>query len=54
MRRERTIGDTTDHVVICGYGIFGQTIADRLRETDRDVVVESDEAQHEVRSTTAC
>jgi voltage-gated potassium channel Kch len=48
MRQERTIDNTTDHVVICGYGIFGQTIAERLREADRDVVVvESEEAQHE-------
>lgn len=47
MQRERTIDDTADHVVICGYGIFGQTIAARLRGADRDVVViESDEAQY--------
>ncbi|WP_245634258.1 NAD-binding protein [Halalkalicoccus paucihalophilus] len=36
------------HIIICGYGTFGKTIATRLHETDREVVVvEQQEAQHQ-------
>jgi Trk K+ transport system NAD-binding subunit len=47
MQNDRAIADLDDHVVICGYGMFGRTVADSLA-TDRDVVVvETDEAQYE-------
>ena len=47
MQAKRTIEDLEDHVVICGYGTFGRTVADRLRSADRGVVVvEEDEAQY--------
>ncbi|WP_435358321.1 potassium channel family protein [Haloarchaeobius sp. DFWS5] len=35
----RTISTLDDHVVVCGYGMFGKTVAASLRERDRDVVV---------------
>jgi voltage-gated potassium channel len=48
MQRERTISELSDHVVICGYGIFGRTLADRLREAGHDVVaIEFDTAEFE-------
>jgi voltage-gated potassium channel len=43
MRSQQAIDDLTDHTVICGYGMFGRTVADRLdRRGDDVVVVESD------------
>jgi hypothetical protein len=39
MQVERTIEDTEQHVVVCGYGTFGKTIARQLRDRDRAVVV---------------
>lgn len=39
MQIERTVDGLDGHVVVCGYGTFGKTIAARLDETDRDVVV---------------
>lgn len=48
MQTERTIEDLTDHVIICGYGIFGRTLAARLRENGHDVVViERDQAEYD-------
>jgi len=48
MQTERTIEDLTDHVIICGYGIFGRTLAARLREDGHEVVViERDQAEYE-------
>jgi hypothetical protein len=48
MQNDRAIADLDDHVVICGYGMFGRTVADSLRSADRDVVVvETDETQYE-------
>ena len=45
---ERKIDGLEDHIVICGYGMFGRTIADSARRDDRSaVVVECDEAQYE-------
>jgi voltage-gated potassium channel len=38
MQTKRTIADLSDHVIICGYGIFGRTVADRLVEDGHDVV----------------
>ena len=39
MQIEQTIDDLDDHVVVCGYGTFGKTVAAGLAERDRDVVV---------------
>lgn len=42
------IEDLTDHVMICGYGICGRTVAARLREEGRSVVtIERDESEFE-------
>jgi len=44
-RERRRIMDTTEHVIICGYGMFGRTIARNLSTNGRPiVVVEYDEA----------
>lgn len=48
MKLEHAIGDLDRHVIICGYGTFGRTIATQLRANDRDVVViENQDAQFE-------
>lgn len=48
MQVERTIENTERHVVVCGYGTFGKTIARRLRDRDRPVVVvETGDGQYE-------
>jgi hypothetical protein len=48
MQNDRSIADVEDHVVICGYGMFGRTVADSLRDAGHDVVVvETDEQQYE-------
>ncbi|MFD1598687.1 potassium channel family protein [Halobellus rarus] len=39
MQIERTIDELQGHVIICGYGTFGKTVARRLRDGERDVVV---------------
>lgn len=47
MQVKRNIEELDDHVIICGYGTFGKTIAARLREANREVVViEHQEAQY--------
>lgn len=38
MRTQREIDELTDHVIICGYGIFGRTIANQVREQGQGVV----------------
>ena len=38
MQTKRAIDDLEDHVIICGYGLFGRTVAERLREQGRPVV----------------
>lgn len=38
-RMEQRIEETTDHVVVCGYGMFGRTVANHLSEAGWDVVV---------------
>jgi voltage-gated potassium channel len=44
VRIQQSIDGLSDHVVICGYGMFGRTVAQQLEATDRDVVVvESDQ-----------
>jgi voltage-gated potassium channel len=48
MQTDRAIDDLEDHVIICGYGMFGRTIADRLDDDGESVVViELDEAEFE-------
>jgi voltage-gated potassium channel len=39
MQQERKLADVTHHVVVCGYGMFGRTVATRLARGGRDVVV---------------
>lgn len=39
MQQQRAIDSATDHVVVCGYGTFGQTLTTRLLEAGRTVVV---------------
>ena len=39
MQTKRQIDEQEDHVVVCGYGTFGKTIAARLRRTETSVVV---------------
>ena len=48
IRMERQIETLENHVVVCGFGMFGRTITERLAETGRDVVVvESNENELE-------
>lgn len=48
MHVEQRIGELDGHVIICGYGTFGKTIANRLRARGRDVViVEQQESQYQ-------
>lgn len=35
----RRISETENHVIVCGYGMFGRTIANHLIDAGRDVVV---------------
>lgn len=37
--QEKKIATFSDHVVICGYGMFGETVAYQLNEAGTDVVV---------------
>jgi len=39
MQQERTIDTLEDHVVVCGYGMFGQTVVEQLVGNDQDLVV---------------
>lgn len=39
MQQERKLADLADHVVVCGYGMFGRTVAARLATTGSDVVI---------------
>ncbi|SIS18853.1 potassium channel family protein [Natronorubrum thiooxidans] len=46
MQTERKIEDLSDHVIICGYGIFGRTLAAQLRDDGHDVlIIELDQAE---------
>jgi voltage-gated potassium channel len=48
VRTKRTIDDIEDHVIVCGYGMFGRTVAEDLRAAGRTVVaVERDEQEFE-------
>lgn len=48
MQTDRTIDGLEDHVIICGHGMFGQTIVARLHERgDGVVVIERDDAEYE-------
>lgn len=47
MKMEQQINALESHVIVCGYGTFGNTIAARLHEKGRDVVVvEHQETQY--------
>jgi voltage-gated potassium channel len=47
VQNQRAIDDLSGHVVVCGYGMFGRTIATGLAAAGRDVVVvERDDAEH--------
>lgn len=39
MKMEQSIHECEDHVIVCGYGTFGKTIASRLQKKNQDVVV---------------
>jgi len=39
MQIAQRIDELEDHVVVCGYGTFGQTVAAELTASERDVVV---------------
>lgn len=48
MQIEQNIETLEDHIIICGYGTFGKTIAAQLRDVDREVVViEQQERQYQ-------
>nr|WP_264383104.1 NAD(P)-binding protein [Halocatena marina] len=48
MQIEQTISELENHIIICGYGTFGKTIAARLCERDRTVVIiEKQETQYQ-------
>ncbi|WP_211330649.1 potassium channel family protein [Halalkalicoccus subterraneus] len=48
MQTNRSIDELEDHVIICGYGMFGQTIAERVDGNgDGVVVIELDETEFE-------
>lgn len=48
VQMKNEIQDLTDHVVVCGYGMFGRTVADRLsKKGEPVVVVESDTDEYE-------
>ncbi|WP_435068432.1 potassium channel family protein [Haloplanus sp. C73] len=48
VKNQRERASVEDHVIICGYGMFGQTVAERAREQGREVVViERDPTQYE-------
>lgn len=48
MQTKQQINEQSDHVVICGYGTFGKTIAARLLEEETPaVVVERGDAQYQ-------
>lgn len=39
VQQERTISSLSDHAVICGYGMFGETIAQHLEDDGRAIVI---------------
>lgn len=39
VQTERLVADLSDHVIVCGYGIFGRTVANTLANAGHDVVV---------------
>ncbi|PSQ17248.1 potassium channel protein [Halobacteriales archaeon QS_8_69_26] len=48
VQTKRRIENLEDHVIVCGYGIFGRTVASRLRDRGVDVVaIELDQGEFE-------
>jgi voltage-gated potassium channel len=39
VQQKRSISELSGQAVICGYGMFGRTVAERIEETGQDVVV---------------
>lgn len=39
MQTRQSIDNLSNHTIICGYGMFGRTVAERLRARGEDVVV---------------
>jgi voltage-gated potassium channel len=50
VQQERTITTLSDHAVICGYGMFGETIAERLDGAGQEVVVIEKDEQEVIRA----
>ncbi|MFB6125945.1 MAG: TrkA family potassium uptake protein [Halolamina sp.] len=48
VQTRRTIDDCTDHVIVCGYGLFGRTVAGRLDGRDVVAVEQDDERFRDV------
>jgi len=45
MQTTKQLEALSDHTIICGYGMFGQTVAEQLMDRGQDVVVvENDES----------
>jgi voltage-gated potassium channel len=53
VQQERTITKLSNHVVICGYGMFGETIAERLAGAQQEVVVVERDEQEVIRAERA-
>lgn len=48
VKNQRELASIDEHTIICGYGMFGRTVADGSREHGRDIVViEHDTGQYE-------
>lgn len=45
VNKERKIDTLSDHVVICGYGMFGETIVDRLDDNGTEFVIVERESE---------
>jgi hypothetical protein len=53
LRRVQTLNEIeelSDHVVVCGYGMFGRTVADRLKDRDVSVVVVENSPEEQERA----
>lgn len=49
MRTERMVDDLSGHTIVCGYGIFGRTVASRLEDAGHDVVaIELDPVEYDL------
>lgn len=54
MQIAQRLQELDDHIVVCGYGTFGQTVAEQISDTDTQVVViEKQQSSTNGRLTTA-